>query len=167
MIEAQEVLQEVEDTAAVITLKILPRPGSRPVDVDDKAAVATIAPFAGWCLAGSPRTQSAACRMSWGQLAFERSDGSWPGASGRVGLESSIEPISRWINCPAHLSIPPGRVELVGCSKVPWHPYLFIGGKGEQNLWRSTPCRTKWRQQSPFAGHVKAALARLSQACGR
>ena len=52
MIEAQEVLQEVEDTAAVITLKILPRPSSRPFNVDDKTAARAVAPFAPVTLGG-------------------------------------------------------------------------------------------------------------------
>ena len=38
MIEAREVLQEVQDAAAATAFKIPPRPCSRPFDVDDKAA---------------------------------------------------------------------------------------------------------------------------------
>ena len=61
MIEAGEVLQEVQDAAAATAFKIPPRPCSRPFDVDDKAAAGAIAPFAPVTLGGL--AQEAKCRL--------------------------------------------------------------------------------------------------------
>ena len=75
MIEAGEVLQEVQDAAAATAFKIPPRPCSRPFDVDDKAAAGAIAPFAPVTLGGL--AQEAKCRL--------------PQELGPVGVRGSVE----------------------------------------------------------------------------
>ena len=52
MIKTCEVLQEVQDASPGITFEIPPRPCSRPLDVDGKAATRPIAPFAPITLVG-------------------------------------------------------------------------------------------------------------------